>query len=275
MALRNILVHVDDDARNEKRIAAACDLADRSRAQVTGLYVRPFPVVIPAAPIGGAIPVIEGLSRAYEKACQEGRKRFEAIAGRSGVSFGWQEDDGDAAECIAVHVRYADLAVVGQWSPDDTSDRQPRDMAALVALSAGRPVLMLPYAGEHALTFERVMLCWDGTREAARAAHDMMTLLPSGARVDIACIDPEEADDRDPGADIARHLASHGLNVEAHRMSRGDISVADALISASSDLGSDLIVLGAYGHARMREIAFGGTTRRMLANAPLPLLLSH
>lgn len=275
MSLRSILVFVGDDSRNEARIIAACDLARRNDAEVTGLYVRPFPVVIPAAPIGGAIPVIQGLSEAFERACQNARKRFDAIVAREGVNAGWHEADGDTAECIAAHAHYADLAVVGQWSPDETSDQQPRDLAALVALSAGRPVLMLPYAGTHKLAFERVMLCWDGSREAVRAAHDMLTLLPPGARVDVACIDPEEADDRDPGSDIARHLASHGLNVEAHRMNRGDISTAEALLSASSDLGSDIIVMGAYGHSRMREIAFGGTTRAMLANAPLPLLLSH
>ncbi len=275
MSLHNILVHVGDDSSCEARIAAACELARRNQADITGLYVRPYPVVIPAAPIGGAIPVVEGLSQAFEKACQEGRKKFEAAVTRAGVTSDWHEADGDAAENIAIHTRYADLAVVGQWSPDETPEQQPRDLAALVALSAGRPVLMLPYAGEHALTFERVMLCWDGSREAVRAAHDMLAVLPEGARVDVACIDPEESEDRDPGADIARHLASHGLKVDAHRMSKGDISVADALLSASSDLGSDLLVLGAYGHARMREIAFGGTTRAMLANAPVPLLLSH
>ena len=275
MALRNILVHVGDDSHCEKRIAAACDLARRNGADITGLYVRPFPVVIPAAPIGGAIPVIEGLSEAFERACKEARKGFEAVVARAGITSDWHEADGDAAENIATHTRYADLAVVGQWCPDESSDQQPRDMAALVALSAGRPVMMLPYAGEHALTFERVMLCWDGSREAVRAAHDMLAVLPAGARVDVACVDPGESEDRDPGADIARHLASHGLDVDVHRMSSGDISIADALMSASSDLGSDCIVMGAYGHARMREIAFGGTTRAMLASAPVPLLLSH
>mgnify|MGYP002629275320 CR=1 FL=1 len=275
MALHNILVHVADDTHCEQRIVSACELARRNQADITGLYVRPYPVVIPAAPIGGAIPVIEGLSQAFEKACKEGRDRFHAAVSRAGITSDWHEADGDAAENIAIHTRYADLAVVGQWSPDETPEQQPRDLAALVALSAGRPVLMLPYAGDHTLSFERVMLCWDGSREAVRAAHDMLGMLPHGSSVDIVCIDPEDSEDRDPGADIARHLASHGLKVDAHRMSKGDITIADTLLSASADLGSDLIVLGAYGHARMREIAFGGTTRAMLANAPLPLLLSH
>lgn len=275
MALRNILVHVADDSRNRDRIAAACELARRDDADVTGLYVRPYPVVIPAAPIGGAVPIVEGLSRAYEKAATEGRGRFEEVAGRSGARFDWHVDDGDAAERIAAHARYGDLAVVGQWSPDETNDLQPRDLGALVALSAGRPVMVLPYAGELACAMKRVMLCWDGSREAVRAAHDMLTVIPADARVDVACIDPEDATDRDPGSDIARHLASHGLAVEAHRMESADISVADTLISASADLGSDLIVMGAYGQARVSEIVFGGTTRRMLAQSPLPLLLSH
>ena len=275
MALRSILVHVADDSRDRDRTAAACELARRHDADVTGLYVRPYPIVIPAAPIGGAVPIVEGLSEAYEKASQEGRARFEEGTRRAGVRAGWRVDDGDAAERIAAHARYADLAIVGQWSPDETPELQPRDLGALVALSAGRPVLVLPYAGEQVLDMRRVLLCWDGSREAVRAAHDMLTVIPSDARVEIACIDAEDSAGRDPGADIARHLASHGFNVDAHRMSRGDVSVAEALMSASSDLGSDLIVMGAYGQARMWEIAFGGTTRAMLDQCPLPLLLSH
>lgn len=275
MALRSLLVHVADDSRDRDRTIAACELARRHDAEVTGLYIRPYPVVIPAAPIGGAVPIVEGLSEAYEKASQEGRERFEEGARRAGVRAGWRVDDGDAAERLAAHARYADLAIVGQWSPDETPDLQPRDLGALVALSAGRPVLVLPYAGNPSLDMRRVLLCWDGSREAVRAAHDMLTVIPPDARVEVACIDAEDSAGRDPGADIARHLASHGLDVDAHRMSRGDVSVADALLSASADLGSDLIVMGAYGHARMREIAFGGTTRAMLAQSPLPLLLAH
>lgn len=275
MTLRNILVHVADDGRDRDRAAAACELARRHDADVTGLYVRPYPVIIPAAPIGGAVPIVEGLSEAYDRAASEGRIRFEEVAGQAGVRAGWQVDDGDAAERIAVHARYADLAVVGQWSPDETPEMQARDLGALVALSAGRPVLVMPYAGNPGLEMRRVMLCWDGSREAARAAHDMISLVPSDARVEVVCVDPDEAASRDPGADIARHLAGHGLTVDAHRMSRGDISIADALISASADLGSDLVVMGAYGHARMREIAFGGTTRAMLEQCPLPLMLAH
>ncbi len=275
MALKKLLVHVGDDNRCQARLVAACGLARRSDAAITGLYVRPFPVVIPAAPIGGAMPVIDGLAKAYEQAGKEAHELFEAITVREGVRAAWNEDDGDAAERIAAHARYADLAVVGQWSPDDLPDRLPRDMGALVAMSVGRPTLMLPYAGEHDLTFSRVLLCWNGRREAVRAAHDMMTLLPAGARVDIACVDPEGAADRNPGADIGGLLAAHDLKVEAHRIASGDVSVADALLAASSDFGSDLIVMGAYGHARLREIAFGGATRDMLLHAPVPLLLSH
>lgn len=275
MALKNLLVHVGDDKLSDARITAACTMARNSDADVTGLYVRPYPVVIPAAPIGGAVPVIEGLSEAFEKACDEAQERFSKITEREGVQGNWHEDDGDAAERIALHARYADLSVIGQWSPDDTPDRLPRDLAALVALSSGRPVMMLPYAGDHSLAFKRVMLCWNGTRESARAAHDMLAVMPEGTHVDVLCVDPDDAGERDPGADIARLLASHGLEVDAHRMSSGDISVSDTILSASSDFGSDLIVMGAYGHARFQEIAFGGATRDIMQAAPVPLLLSH
>lgn len=275
MTLRNLLVHVADDDRNEARVAAACTLARQHNATATGLYVKPYPVIVPVAPIGGSVPVVEGLIEVYEKACAEAKERFLAAAEREGVHAVWHEDDGDAADRIAFHACYSDLVMVGQWSSDDVPDRLPRDLGGLVALTCGRPAMVLPYAGALNVSFKRVMLCWNGSRESTRAAHDMMEVFGDRVHVDVVCVDPDESVGRDPGADIAQHLAAHGLDVDAHRMTSGDLSVADTIISASADLGSDLIVMGAYGHARVREIAFGGMTRSVLSHMPVPVLLSH
>ena len=102
-----------------------------------------------------------------------------------------------------------------------------------------------------------------------------MEFLQGAEHVDIVCVDPDDSADRDPGADIAAHLAHHGVRAEAHRMASGDLSTSDTLISATSDLGSDLVVMGAYGHSRLRELVFGGVTRSVLEHMPIPVLMAH
>jgi nucleotide-binding universal stress UspA family protein len=102
-----------------------------------------------------------------------------------------------------------------------------------------------------------------------------MDYLCAADRVDVVCIDPEDSAGRDPGADIAAHLAHHGVKAEAHRLSSGGLNTADTLISATADMGSDLLVMGAYGHARLRQLVFGGVTRGVLQHMPIPVLMSH
>jgi nucleotide-binding universal stress UspA family protein len=275
MAIRNILVHVNDQENNDEVIRASIQLAQDKDAALTGLYVRPYPIVVPVAPIGGAMPVIDGMIEAYQEACNAAKKRFTDLASRSGVAHAWYDDDGDAAERIGVHARYTDLAVIGQISSDNYDGQTPRDLPAVAAMTAGRPVLSIPFAGSHAMTFKRVMLCWNGSREATRALHDAISLLAPATHIDVACFDASDRDDRDPGADIAAHIAHHGFKADAHRMVSGELNTVDAILSASSDLGSDLIVMGAYGHTRIREIAMGGVTRGMMEHMPVPVLMSH
>ncbi len=275
MSMRNILVHVEDQKANQKVIDAAIELAMRRNATVTGLYVRPYPVVVPVAPIGGTMPVINGMIEAHMEASKAAKKRFVERVLRSGVSHGWHDDDGGLAERLAVHARYSDLAVIGQVSPEQLDGQTPSDLPALAALGAGRPVLSVPFAGTHSVEFRNAMLCWDGSREASRALHDAFAVLKAGAHIAVVCIDAASRMDRDPGADIAAHLARHGFEADAHRMASADLSTLETILSASSDLGSDLIVMGAYGHARIREIALGGVTRGIMKHMPVPVLMSH
>jgi len=275
MSLRNILVHAAEDNRNGDRIGLGCDLAVKHGATVTGLFIKPFPIVVPAMPPGGAVTVIEDLRGVYEQAATRAKETFDRVTQSKGVTAEWRTDDGETSECLAFQSRYADLTVVGQWSPDDPSDPGTVDLGAAVALDAGRPVLVAPYAGTLSAEWKRIMVGWDASRAATRALHDAMDFLVAAERVDVVCIDPKDSADRDPGADIAAHLAHHGVKANAHRMPSGDLDTADALISASSDLGADLMVMGAYGHARFRELVFGGVTRGVLSHMPIPVLMSH
>jgi nucleotide-binding universal stress UspA family protein len=275
MSLRTVLVHAAEDGRNADRVGLACDLVAKDSGTVAGLFVKPYPIVVPAMPPGGAVTVIEDLRGVFEEAERRAKAIFDKVTRSKGVTAEWRTDEGESSNCLAFQSRYADLTVVGQWSPDDPTDPGPIDLGAAVALDAGRPVLVVPYAGKVSADWKRVMVGWDGSRAATRAVHDAMDFLIAAERVDIVCIDPEDSAGRDPGADIAAHLAHHGVKADAHGMPSGGLGAADALISASSDLGADLMVMGAYGHARFRELVFGGVTRRVLEHMPIPVLMSH
>jgi len=145
-----------------------------------------------------------------------------------------------------------------------------------LALGVGRPVLIVPRYGTFETVGERVLVAWNGSREATRAVHDALPLLKLASSVTVLSIDPEhDTGDRIPGADIALHLARHGVAAEGMSTVGLDISVGDLLLSRAADLGADLIVMGAYGHSRVRELVLGGATRHILQHMTVPVLMSH
>ncbi len=120
------------------------------------------------------------------------------------------------------------------------------------------------------------MVCWDGSRQAARAVADAMPLLERAGKVEVVIIASEpDRHEEIAGADMAQHLARHGLNVAVERITGGNIDVADALLSHAADSGADFIVMGGYGHSRLREFIFGGVSHSILGSMTLPMLMSH
>jgi nucleotide-binding universal stress UspA family protein len=141
---------------------------------------------------------------------------------------------------------------------------------------SGRPVLVIPYIQREGFKLDRVMVCWDGSRSAARAVADALPLLVRAKQVEIVLVSSEPAkSDEIPGADIAHHLARHGLKVELRRIVSADVDATNMLLSHAADIGSDFLVMGGYGHSRLREFVLGGVTRGMLASMTLPTLMSH
>jgi nucleotide-binding universal stress UspA family protein len=168
--------------------------------------------------------------------------------------------------------RRFDLAVVGQ---DDPEKEDAEALAAEGALfESGRPLVLVPYIHKAGLKLDRVMVCWDGSRPAARAVADAMPLLRRARQVDVVIVAQAKSDEM-PGADVAEHLARHDVNVAVQRIARGDIDVKDALLNYAADSAADMIVMGGYGHSRMREFILGGVTRGMLASMTVPTLMSH
>jgi nucleotide-binding universal stress UspA family protein len=145
-------------------------------------------------------------------------------------------------------------------------------------MSAGRPVLLVPYASSVTSPGAHVMVGWDGSREATRAVHDAMPFMRAAKATTVVTVNGARGEPRPriPGADIATLIARHGVNVEVKDIeASSDASIGDALLSQASAIGADLLVMGAYGHARWQELVMGGATRTILKSMTVPVLMSH
>ncbi|ROR35212.1 universal stress protein [Inmirania thermothiophila] len=281
MAIRDILVHLDPTPRCRARLELALALASAHGARVVGLYAVAAPYVPDFVP--GVAP--EQLREADRAKAAEAERAFREAAGRAGVEHEWRGPDGrplglaDVIDEVVVHARHADLAIVGQHDDDDALGLVPADLPDQVLLDAGRPVLVVPYAGQFRSVGERVMVAWNASREATRAVHDALPLLRAAKKVVVLAVNPGEAPGAGhgeiPGADISAHLARHGVKAEAEHVHADDIQVGDMLLSRAADEGVDLIVCGGYGQPRLREVVLGGVTRHLLKQMTVPVLFSH
>jgi nucleotide-binding universal stress UspA family protein len=177
---------------------------------------------------------------------------------------------------MRLSARYADLVVAGQPEADDEGDL--RGLADELVFSAGRPVLFVPYAGRFPALGKRVLVAWDAGREAARAVTDALPLLQRAEAVEVCAFDPEKRARKhgeQPGADVGLYLARHGVKVTVARQSGAGYDVGAQILSRAADVGADLVVMGAYGHARVREMVLGGATRTLLEAMTVPVLMSH
>lgn len=283
MTYKDLLVVLDEDERSRERIALAASLAERFGAHLVGLYVavgREPPGRFDA--FNADIPMFRAIYQEIEdkirRQAEATRVVFEQIVGRHALSAEWREAGGYLAEEVAMHGRYADLIVLGQIDPADPWSPLLHPRPEEVALAAGRPILVVPYVGHFEQIGRRVLVAWDASREATRAVNDAMPLLVAASSVTVLTIDAEQAvagHGEVPGADIALHLARHGVPATAERTVSAGIGIGNALLSRASDLGADLLVMGAYGHSRVRELLLGGATRTVLATTTLPVLMAH
>jgi len=283
MALKDILVQIDDGRGSQARLRLAAELATRHEAHLTGLFaIESISFSALAAPGGPDFAAAEAFLE-IQKQHRDARLKvadrlaagFSDAANRAGISSEWRIAEDDPASAVTLHARYADLAILGQADPDSPS-RGP-DVVEAALLSSGRPILAVPFIGAQSIG-KRVLVAWNATREAARAVNDALPLLRQAETVTVLAINPEggiAGEGELPAADIALHLARHGVNAEAAHTTAEDVSVGDALLSRAADLAADLIVMGGYGHSRAREFALGGATRTLLRHMTVPVLMSH
>lgn len=280
MAWRTILVQVSNPKRAESVLAVASGIAEHSNAHLVGLHISPAVVYMPPVPMPfggemlGSIQAHDDReSRALKAVFEQGTK------GRSFVAE-WRHlkpTQTDLGAAMMDHGHAADIIVTSQTDPD--WDLSPvLDFPERLALESGRPVLLVPTAGKYGPVGKRVTVAWNGKRESSRAVFDSLPLLAKAELVTILCVGGRGAGMESgtlPGAEIAASLARHGIKVTVQKTTADDISVGDEILSRLSDHGADLLVMGAYGHARLHQLVFGGVTRHVTRHMTVPTLLSH
>lgn len=276
MGFKTILVHADTGPSAPARLKLAAELAARFDAHVAGLYVR-RPFQAPAFTDAG--PAMDSLYRTYENAAKADEAlataAFRDLIGGTRLSSEWRVADGLAEEVVVAYARYADLVIIGQAEPDAMATTTPADLAETVAMAGERPVLIVPHIGVTKPPGKTVMLCWNGSREAARAATAALPILKAADKTIILLVDPKKDGADQPGAGVAGWLARHGVKAVVQRDTAADSNVGGVILSRAADQDADLIVMGLYGHSRMREWVLGGASRTLLASMTVPLLVAH
>jgi len=294
-ALRDIVVVLDDSTLSEARLAIAVALAKQHGAHLTGLSAldvlksRRSVVQRRGAPEADTQRMTQvadwsGLrSGDYleaEAQAAEAAERIEATFKerlRIGhVEGDWRMTSGKLSEAAAFQARNADLVIVGQADPEHPLTGGP--FVEDLLLTAGRPMLLIPYVGHFETLGTTILVGWTNSREATRAVNDAIPLLAKAASVTVlsARASGRKAATHDAtGAEITRHLARHGIRAKAAQTVMTGGSASDVLLSYAADVSADLLVVGGYGHSRLRELVLGGVTRDLLHHMTLPVLMPH
>jgi nucleotide-binding universal stress UspA family protein len=271
MSYKTIVVHVDCSVHAEARMRYAAQLAARMDAHLVGSAFSGISRYVEA----GVEILLERVAE-LAQGNQAMLARFSAIAAAEGVaSHERRYHNDDAAGGLLLQSRYADLVILSQTDPLDPATAHLAGLLpAQVVLGSARAVLAIPHAGQFPTIGARALVAWDGSQEATRAVTCALPLLRMAGSVAIVLFKPAGAGDHDPGADLALFLARHGVRCDVHAEPLG-IDKGVALLSRAADLECDLIVMGAYGHARWREVLLGGVTETMLESMTVPVLMAH
>ncbi|KWT96829.1 MULTISPECIES: universal stress protein [unclassified Variovorax] len=274
MNIKTILVHLDHADRCSARIDLAHGIARTQGAHLIGL--------LPSGLLEGTVPadaIATGMTDYIAESARYLRQRAQAIgedfrARLGATSHEVRETDGTTIDSLVSQGRSSDLVVVGQEDHASDSDVPVRGLVAQVVLDVGRPVLVVPYAGNFKEVGQDVLLAWDGSRAAAVAMREALPLLAHSRRVTLASFRRTPQEEALLIPEMTRWLQRHGVQakVEQHVT---EIDISDALLSRVSDLGADLVVMGGYGHSRLRERVLGGVTREVLAHMTVPVLIAH
>lgn len=275
--IKDILVNIPVSSSSTAVVDYAVSVAAAFDAHLAGLAFAYEPVVPGTVFDGVAASIIATYRAEAEKAAKSAVERFNEAVRRAGISAEahlLEAGPTGAGELFAEMARRFDLVVVAQPEPEKDMPEELLPEAAL--FGAGRPMIVVPYIQRTGLKLDRVLVCWDGGRPAARAIADAMPFLERAKAIDVITIAKSQGQrDELPGFDIAHHLARHNLQVELKRIVASDIDVPSTILSHAADTSADMIVMGGYGHSRLREFVLGGATRGIMESMTVPVLMSH
>ena len=275
--IKDILVTLPVGGLSDGAVNYAVSVAEAFDAHLTGMAFVHTPFV-PGTVFGGAGTGFIATYRAQvEKAAKAAVAKFEDSARDAGVSATSQTLESELADLddlFTQATRRFDLSVVGQIEPGNEALEIVFPQTAL--FGSGRPVLVIPYIQKTGMTLNRTLACWDGSQAAARAIGDAMPFLVRTKSINVLTVMKcETVGNELPGADIAQHLARHNLKVDFKRIVANDQDIGNTILSTAADLDSDMIVMGGYGHSRLREFVLGGATRAVLKAMTVAVLMSH
>jgi nucleotide-binding universal stress UspA family protein len=264
--IKDIILHLERDSSRDTVRDFAASIAETFAAHLTGVIFN-FATNIPADALGDLFAESEAEARGAIE-------RFELAMKRSGLSaeprliFGTPKTFSEMARCF-------DLSIIMQ--SDDNNGVNNSNLIETTLLDSGRPLIVVPCIQQGGLKLDRVVCCWDGSRTAARAINDALPLLKKANAVELFIVENEKAANEQVlrGTEISRHLARHDIKVEVETVPAADIDVANAILSHIADGSTSLLVMGGYGHSRLRELVFGGATRGILSAMTVPVFMSH
>jgi nucleotide-binding universal stress UspA family protein len=276
---KTILVHADGTAGSAQRVAIAARLAMQYDAHLVGAAMTGLSAyAFPAPALGPGMPVITFPIDELRADADRALDVFDTAARQTGVtSVERRRIDDDTAVGLSLQAPYCDLVVISQSAADDKLARQPADFPEFILLHCARPVLVVPAAGGREALGRRVTVAWNGSANALRAITSAIPLLQKAEQVCLVVFNGDDGSGlhgEEPGADMAQYLARHGIRIDVTAAS-APAGEGEALLAFAADKESDLIVMGAYGHARLREVLLGGATRTALRSSPIPLWMAH
>ena len=275
--IKDVIVKLEQQARDPAQ-DFSISVAKTLGAHLVGVALAFVPEVLSRFPQLPRDMLAEIVTHS-ENAAQAAIDRFDAAARQRDVSREHRmlkaATEAEAPSVLATFARRFDLSVLMQSEPNVVNND---DMIETSLLESGRPLVVVPYIQREGLQLNRVICCWDGSRAATRAINDALPLLVRAGTIDLLIVLNEKTGSEEQerhGIELEKHLARHDVKVEIETTRAADIDVTDAILSYAADRSGTLIVMGGYGHSRLREIILGGATRDMLKSMTVPIFMSH
>lgn len=274
--MKDILVSIDGSKSDKTSIDAALCLAEKFDSHITCIYEEKLYDYSSYADLYADVIAAAFDKQLFEENAAITRQFNDSMRSRKNKSTLKIEKSLDN-KIILAYSYIHDIIVCAQHDTEKSTFGD-RNLPEHLVMGSGKPVLIIPYVGFPETLGKNIIVAWDKSREASRALHDALPLLMQAEKVHIfsAIRKDEDKNEIAAVADVAEHLSRHSVNVENSTcIVDHDISVAEMLLSRASDYGADLIVMGAYGHSRLREYTLGGTTRTILNSMTIPVLMTH